>query len=79
MPNHNGADEQSSFLFINACIIIAVSAFIYRRSRQIDAEVSLYYFLLKGHYSYNQRVGRDSDYWMVISPLVIYNSHHLHI
>ncbi|KAJ8702372.1 hypothetical protein PTI98_001092 [Pleurotus ostreatus] len=40
MPNHHGADEQSSFLFINACIVIAVSAFIYRRSRQIDAELA---------------------------------------
>ncbi|KAF9502479.1 cytochrome P450 [Pleurotus eryngii] len=40
MPNLHGADEQSSFLFINACIIIAVSAFIYRKSRQIEAELA---------------------------------------
>lgn len=41
MSDHHGVDEQSSFVFINACIMLAVGVFTYRRSGQIEPEVSL--------------------------------------
>ncbi|KAL4268107.1 Cytochrome P450 superfamily protein [Pleurotus pulmonarius] len=40
MSDHHGADEQSSFVFINACIILAIGAFIYRRSGHIEPELA---------------------------------------